>query len=138
MYQKLLTLTVFAVCSYTDIRYRRIYGWSLVLYCVLAIIGHTFDEITEAADIVAGLLPGLICIVISWMSKQSLGYGDSALIAVSGVSLGAAVCLQLLYTALLGAGIFGLILITVFKKSRKYDMPFAPFLFLGMMLVGGG
>lgn len=157
MYQKLLTLSVFAICSYTDVRYRRIYGWSLVLYGILAAGGHIVEKIVAvgtdtglingnplsgaaelAIDLVIGSLPGLFCIVVSWISRQALGYGDSVLIAVSGVSLGVAACLQLLLTAFFFAGVFGLILLVFFRKGRRYDMPFVPFLFLGMILAGGG
>ncbi|MDO4322999.1 MAG: prepilin peptidase [Lachnospiraceae bacterium] len=137
MYQKLLTFSTFAVCSYTDIRYRRIYGWSLILYCFMAIVGHVFDKRAGAADLAAGLLPGIICIVISWISRQSIGYGDSILVTICGISLGLMDCLQLLFTAFFLSGLYGLILIVVLKKSRKYDMPFVPFLFLGVLLLGG-
>lgn len=157
MYQKFLTLFIFAVCTYTDIRYRKIYGWSLVLYGILAMGGRILGRAAVntglmgtdaglvlnaaaelASDLIIGLLPGLFCIAISWISRQSLGYGDSILIAVSGISLGLLTCLHLLLTALFFAGVIGLVLLVFFRKGRKYDMPFAPFLFLGMMLVGGG
>lgn len=157
MYQKLLTLSVFAVCAYTDIKYRKVYGWSLVLYGILAaggrilgraamstgLMGIDVDLVLNAAaelakDLIIGLLPGLFCILVSWISRQALGYGDSALITVSGISLGAPDCLQLLLTALSFAGVIGLVLLVFFRKGRKYDMPFVPFLFLGMMMVGGG
>lgn len=154
MYQKLLTLCMLAVCTYTDIRYRRVYGWSLILYCILSIGGYISDEIISAlgmssvsiadmavrliADMAAGLIPGIICFVISWISRQSLGYGDSALIAVCGISLGLMNCLQLLFAAFFFAGIYGLVLIVIRRKSRKSDMPFVPFLFLGVVILLGG
>ena len=120
MYQKFLTLFIFAVCTYTDIRYRKIYGWSLVLYGILAMGGRILGRAAVntglmgtdaglvlnaaaelASDLIIGLLPGLFCIAISWISRQSLGYGDSILIAVSGISLGLLTCLHLLLLSLI-------------------------------------
>lgn len=143
MYQRLVTILMFAVCSYTDIRYRRIYTGSLILYSVLAVCGHIcgcvlLDGKNEMADMALGLFPGAVCIAVSWMSRQSLGYGDSILVAVCGLSLGMADCLQVLIAAMFLAGLFGLVLMVFFRKNRRYDMPFAPFLLLGMAAVMTG
>ena len=138
MYQKFLTMTMFAVCTYTDVRYRKVYAWSLFLYGILAAGGHLFSGRTTAADVAAGLLPGLLCMVVSWVSRQALGYGDSFLIVLCGVSLGIAGCLRLLMTVCFLTGIAGLVLLTVCRKSRSYAIPFVPFLFLGMLLTGNG
>lgn len=145
MYQKILTFCILAVCIYTDIRYRRIYTWCLILYGILALGGHAFAGMSDGVQmkmtgvkVATGLLPGLVCCTLSWISRQSLGYGDSALITVCGVSLGAPGCLHVLFTAFLFSGVYGLIWISVRKRSRKAAIPFVPFLFLGLLVTGGG
>lgn len=145
MYQKVLTFCILMICAYTDIRYRKIYTWSLILYGVLALGGRVFAGMTggvqmktTGAEAALGLLPGIACIALSWISRQALEYGDSVLITVCGISLGAMDCLQVLFTAFLFSGAYGLVWITVRKRSRKAAMPFVPFLFLGMLVTGGG
>ena len=138
MYQKILTLVVFAVCAYTDIKEQRICSGVIVLYGVLAICGHLIAGKSAASGILTGLIPGAACLFISWISRQALGYGDSILIAFAGISLGIQACLQLLFIVFFITGVYGAALLVVRKKSGKYEMPFAPFLFISILLLGGG
>lgn len=148
MYQKIISALVLGICTYTDIRKRKIYKWSLALYSLLIVVGnlaglvsHPFfwGEKESAAEVVsamtAGTIPGLLCVLISRCSRQAIGYGDGILIALCGMALGAGFCIQILSAAFFFSGVWALVLVAVCRKSRKYEMPFVPFLFAALLLL---
>jgi leader peptidase (prepilin peptidase)/N-methyltransferase len=141
MYQKLLTVAVLVLCSITDIRCRRIERRILAAYGMFIVAGHLVGNkeggiILIMEDWMAGMIPGVFCMVISLLSHQALGYGDSILITLCGLSIGLSDCLSILFTAFFCAGIVGLQMLVMRRKSRKYELPFVPFLLLGMLLSG--
>ncbi|MBO5259812.1 MAG: hypothetical protein J6B26_05470 [Agathobacter sp.] len=78
-----------------------------------------------------GFLPGIICLLLSVLSKGEIGIGDGWMI----LGMGALIDYELLF----GACIFGMLLAAVvagilfigFHKNRKYSIPFVPFLVAG-------
>lgn len=136
MYQKLLTGVVLAICSYTDLKARKIYTQVLAVYFVLILAGHIFSGHWFWQQWAAGGVFGCICFLMSWLSKERLGYGDSILITLCGVSEGAGLCLWICLTAFFWAGVWSLILLA--KKKQIKEMPFVPFLFFGFLVQSFG
>lgn len=148
MYFRVLSLLTLGVCSYTDIKCRRIYKKILILYGLLILDGKIYEIfaqlLTDNHDevllklfggIVLGMLPGLACLFLSRISGEALGYGDSLLILICGSALGLAECIYVLSAAFFLSGIAALLLFFFKRKSRKYEIPFVPFLFLGVLLL---
>ncbi len=151
MYQRIVTGFFLTICSVTDVKRRCIYNRDAFVYFILAVIGrmavilHLFlsDGGTQAAavcrSIFAGLIPGGVCFLVSWLGRQGLGYGDSVLILICGISLGFWTCMWITFTAFFWAGIWAVILLV--KRSgevRKRAFPFVPFLLLGYVIQGFG
>lgn len=146
MYQNIVTGIFLAVCAVTDIRKRRVYKNVAAAYFILAAAGQTVCWIRTAASgdgvsaggiltgFVCGLIPGAVCFLISWGSRQSLGYGDSLLISICGISLGFASCVQIVLTAFFSSGIWAAVLFLFRKAGRQKEFPFVPFLLLGYVL----
>ena len=85
----------------------------------------------------AGGALGILLFVVSTVTKEAIGYGDSWLILLLGVHLGIFRVLQLLFVASLLAVIFALFYLWVRKWNRGATLPFVPFLtiaYLGVML----
>ena len=84
----------------------------------------------------AGGALGIMLFVVSTVTKEAIGYGDSWLILLLGVQLGIFRVLQLLFAASLLAVIFAVFYLWVRKWNRKATLPFVPFLtiaYLGVM-----
>jgi leader peptidase (prepilin peptidase)/N-methyltransferase len=133
-YQYLLTGAAFAVCSYTDLKFRRVDLKVAVIYLILSLCGHLFGQDVALADLGVGLLPGAFCFLISWISRQSLGYGDDLLILICGISLGVWNCIWTVFTAFFWAGIWAVFMFVVKKAEREREFPFVPFLLLGFII----
>lgn len=136
MYQQYLTCAALGVCTYTDVRYRKIYKKVTAVYLFLALAGHLIMGSAGIRQLVLGLAPGMCCLAVSWLTKQGLGYGDSILILVCGLSLGAERCVEMLCIGLFWAGVWALFLFRLKKADRKKEFPFVPFLMAGA-LIGG-
>ena len=138
IYQYMVTITALLICSFTDIRFRRVYRVVLTGYLILAVLGHLTGTLlgrsVSAEEIIAGMIPGIFCLILSFFTKQSLGYGDSILIVLCGLSLGFQMCFSLTLTAFFWSGIWALLIWRMGKADRKGEIPFVPFLLLGMMI----
>lgn len=88
------------------------------------------DITTDAA---LGLIPGLICLTLARMTKESIGYGDGWVLLGTGIGMGGQYMLSMCMMALFAAGLFALVLIVCFHKGRKYQLPLVPFLLLGYL-----
>lgn len=139
MFQHTLTAAVLGICSYTDLKWRRVYKSVAAFYLMLAILGHVAGNTASLMEMAIGIIPGLFFFAVSWVSGQSLGYGDSLLIAISGASLGFWPCVWTVFTAFFWSGIWGIGLYRFRRENRKKEFPFVPFLFLGFVMqwIGG-
>lgn len=62
-----------------------------------------------------------------------IGMGDGVLLAALGTVLDVEEFLTMLLLGLLGSSIWALVLLAVFRKGRKTEIPFVPFLLLGYL-----
>ncbi len=86
-----------------------------------------------SADAVLGLMPGLICLLLAKITRESIGYGDGWVLLGTGIGMGGQYMLSMCMLALFAAGLFALVLIVCFHKGRKYQLPLVPFLLLGYL-----
>lgn len=87
----------------------------------------------------AGAGTGVIFLIISKVTDESFGYGDSILILFMGGFLGFWNILTVLLTAFSGAALFAAFMLIRKKFHRKSAFPFVPFLtlsYIGGMAVG--
>lgn len=84
----------------------------------------------------AGFAFGLLfLLLLSFITRHGIGYGDVKLFAWIGFSMGFADTYSILFYSALSAAVAGLWLILVKKKDRKTELPFGPFVYIGVYLV---
>lgn len=137
MYQRILTGIILLGCSVTDLKHRRIRKAVVAVYLALVLLGHAMGK-TALMDLLPGFLPGLFCLVLSWVSREGLGYGDSILILGCGVSLGFWPCMEILFLSFFLAGVWAVVLLLSRRAGRGKEIPFVPFLFLGALIGWAG
>ena len=87
----------------------------------------------------AGAGVGIVFLVVSRVTDESLGYGDSILILIMGGFLGFWNILSLLVAAFSMAALFSIFMLLRKKFHRKSAFPFVPFLtaaYIGGMIIG--
>ena len=119
--------------SVSDIRSKRLPFWITGMGMVVGIALWLLAGNVHLTDLVA-LIPGLICLGISKISKEAIGYGDGLLLIMMGWYLALGQLLEVCMWAFTLAGIFGLFLLVTKKKKGKQEIPFVPFLLIGYVL----
>ena len=123
------------ISSIGDIRSKEVLLWE-ILGCfgmsfaavAVSIYGGRFD----GADVFMSLMPGAFFLFLSFLSRQSVGYGDGLLLLGAGPALGAETAVMGMVFGVFACGIISGILLVFKKVKKKARMPFVPFLTLGM------
>ena len=81
-----------------------------------------------------GASVGVVLLVIGYLTKEKIGYGDGILFVATGIYLGFWNNLILLWLSTSLAGIYGIILMLLKKKKKDSEIPLVPFV-LGVYVV---
>ena len=85
--------------------------------------------------VVLSAIPGVIFWILSFITGEKVGYGDGWVLIMIGLFLGLWKCFVILIIGLILSSLMFLILLAVKRVSRNYQLPFVPFLLLGMGVV---
>lgn len=152
----ILSVIYLCICSYTDIRYKKI---NILLSAIVGITGLSvsilslcrfnsclfnnlsfsvksafFTEHTSFFTLAASVLISIFMMIISLLTKGALGAGDCIMIAVLACFMSPYHIISMLLYGLIFSGIAALFLLTVEKCSRKDTLSFAPFLLIGHII----
>lgn len=124
------TLLVITMIDYDTMD---IYDGTLIVILILGILrlATNFDSFPSA--IIGGLIVSIPLYLIAVLT-QGIGGGDVKLMAVAGFFLGIKATLVGTFIGILTGGIWGIVLLSVFKKEGKAMIPFGPFLCFGMLI----
>lgn len=135
--------TVFCVylliLSVMDIRKRKLRLEILLAGFPAAAVCGFFVRDIPIALLAAGGAVGVVFLIISRTTEESLGYGDSILITVLGIYMGFWNILTLLVTAFFLGAVFSGVMLVRKKYTGKSSFPFVPFLtaaYVGGVFVG--
>lgn len=126
--KQISVLVMFGICSWEDIKTKRIHIWWFLCFATEGIICQIFIWKHPALYFFADLCPGAAVLVLSCLSGGSIGTGDSMLLMTTGIFLGAEEVIRIfIFATFISAG-YALFLYVIKKKSRTYEIPFAPFI----------
>ncbi len=122
-------------CMITDFIQNRMPVWYIALSGVIGVVlNFVLGELSVWSS-VGGVLLGAAFMLLSWVTKEAIGYGDGILIAGIGAWSGFGFTASAVVISLLLAGIVGVV-VQIVKKRRKIRLPYAPF--LGTVCLTGG
>ncbi len=123
-----MVAAVMVVCAVIDIKKKELSLKWFVLLGFFALVGCVSGQGQEGVMTAAGILPGVLLLILARITEQSIGYGDGILLAELGLLTGIGKCTLILAAALAMAGVFSLGMIVIKKVDRRYKIPFVPFL----------
>ena len=131
-----LIIILGVICVF-DIKRKKIPIYMLIILAAAGIISNfTVGEFDIEKRIIA-MLPGMILLIVSMITKQQIGYGDGMIILIMGLYIDIDDILSIVLSSFLLSSIAAIILMTVFKKKKNFEMAFSPFLLIGYGLVKG-
>lgn len=132
---RIICLGILLSLSLTDLKYRKIPRSMLMLGSVLAggyCLLFCKDQILVN---LGGLLIGVLFVVISKVTREGLGYGDSWLLCALGAYMGTWGLLELLVIAWIGVAVAAMAVLVAGKYRRGISLPMVPFIAAGYVTV---
>lgn len=143
MIRWLIHMGMLGICSVEDWKEKKISLWKIKLYGSLILIYELWCLTEKNGNLyawfgrtLAGLIPGIVLLIISRLSGETIGFGDGYLILIVGFSMGFWSTIGVLGTAFAGAFAAAIYVVLIKKRSRMTQIAFVPFLFLGMAGMG--
>jgi len=132
---KVTSVLVFlALCSMQDAREKRISVKLLVLAGGLFGMASLLFEDMHIGQRICNMMPGLAALLLAFLTKEQVGYGDAACLIVLGSMISADVLLGAVMGGLILLSICSVILLAGKKADRKTTLPFLPYLSAGMLV----
>ena len=128
-------LFILVVFSYIDIRIHKVPIKLLIFSNVAALMHHLMIREINLWVMLGGIGVGAVFLLISKVTREEVGYGDSWGILIMGIYLGLWKTLEVLSVAFLLLGITAGIVLCTKKMSRKCALPFFPFLTGGYVVI---
>lgn len=130
------------VGSIYDWKYRSVPAWILIvgglggMAGTLCTLVGTYGRSTE---VWLALLPGAMALLLAYITREQIGYGDGVLLLIMGGCLGSSKVIAALLVALAGSGVVSMLLLICRKAERSSRIPFVPFLCMGsfVTMLGG-
>ena len=132
---EMICLSILLFLSYVDIRTHEIPISVLILGAGGAVFYHIFSGEISWWEITGGIGVGVFFLVVSRITREGMGYGDSLGILVLGEYLGIRGILMVLADAFFILGLFSMAVLCMKRMSKKCVLPFFPFLTCGYVLM---
>lgn len=137
MWVEIVLFLFLAVCAVFDGIWKKIplpVVWLGILTAVLLQLEGAMGEMSWLA---AGfsLTPGILFWLLSFISREKVGYGDGWVLLMIGLFLGVGRCFLILLAGLAAESFAVLFLMAFRKVDKDKEIPFVPFLMLGMGVV---
>jgi len=128
---KCLLLVFIGIAAWIDYKKKELpIAYIAAGFCVglaLCVAGHSQNFLYMCL----GCIPGAAMIIVSLVSRQAVGLGDSMMMFSAGIFLGKDAGVVLFLSSLIISGLSSLVLFAVKKLRRKDTIPFIPFMLGG-------
>ena len=128
-------LGMLAWAAWKDIRSKKLPVIFLIIGACTGIVLQIIIGEASIWEMLLSCIPGGIAFILAFLTKQAIGYGDAALIIISGIFLGLNASIMLILIALVLSAIAAAVLLLLKKKKRKDEMPFVPFMLCSYIVI---
>lgn len=125
-------------CSIFDFKRKQIPVVIIIIFGVVSCLFVFTEESINWESLCADITPGIILLLISYATKQEIGYGDGLVVLLLGLLLGIKLCVAIVFIGLLLSSIVSIIKIVAFKANKHTRIPYVPFLLTawGVLMIG--
>ncbi len=133
---KWIIISIFmVVCTVMDMRKKEIPAVIIVLFGLPLLCHMIFGNERQWIGLLYSLMPGMFLLMLSYCTKESIGYGDGLVVLVIGICMGTGICIAALAAGLMISAVCGMALLVFRKAGGKTRMPFVPFLSAGLGVI---
>lgn len=124
-----ISLLFLAVLSAGDVREKKISIYRLAFLALSAMLYRVITGQFSLSEIGWGIFPGCILLLLAFLTREKIGYGDGLTVLVLGLWTGGWFTLATVCVGIMLSGTWGTVCIF---RGRTEPFPFVPFLLLGM------
>ncbi|MCH5259932.1 MAG: prepilin peptidase [Lachnospiraceae bacterium] len=137
MWIEILLFLFLGICAVFDGIAKRIPLIVIWLGIITAIVLHAQGVMGDESwsDTGMAVLPGMLFWMLSFITREKVGYGDGWMLVMIGLFTGLWKCFLILLVGLVSESLVVLVLLTIRRVSKDCQIPFAPFLLFGMGVV---
>lgn len=118
-----------AVLAAQDLKEKKISTYKLVIFAILAIFYLVVTKQFFWQTILRDMIPGIILLLLSLLTKESIGYGDGLTVIVLGLWTGGWFAFHVFC---IGTVLSGVCAVIYLIRGKKDTIPLIPFLLVGM------
>lgn len=133
-----MALVYLGIAAFFDFRCKRI-PWAVQFIGIVFVCANVVINRTQLNyELLFAFVPGISLLLLSFVTKESIGYGDGVSIIIFGGIVGLEECAFSLCISLLLMSVVALGLLILRRATRKTKMPYIPFLLMAeiIFLVG--
>lgn len=137
MWIEILLFVLLGICAVCDGIRKEIplaVVWTGIIAAVLLRICGVLGDGTWISGMLS-VLPGTAFWLLSFITREKVGYGDGWLLIMIGLFVGLQSCILILMVGLISESVVILVLLAVKRIAGDREIPFAPFLLFGMGVV---
>ncbi len=134
MWVEIFLFFFLAVCAVFDGLQKKIpmaAVWLGMLTAICLRAGGVMEE-ASFSSVMLSLVPGAVFFLLGFVTREKVGYGDGWVLLMIGLFLDFSRCVLILLAGLLIESAAAVVLLAFRKISRDKEIPFCPFLLLGM------
>lgn len=128
-----LELLFLGLGTYFDVKSRELPLAFLTAFGLLGVACNIIWKYQSLKEVLIGCCIGGIFLVVGWLTKEAVGYGDGLSLVILGVFEGFSGMIPIVFGAFLLSGVYGLWRIIGLGEAASDTMPFFPFLFLALI-----
>ncbi len=121
--------------SLEDIKTQTLEARILIGFGVLAVILEIFYVKANWTEVLAGAALGILALMMAWLSKESIGYGDGVVMLIMGICCGLNIMLETFLLAIMILAVVSMVMMIKKGVILNLRIPFIPCLFVGY--IGG-
>ncbi|MCH5333023.1 MAG: hypothetical protein J1D89_03610 [Agathobacter sp.] len=118
-----------------DIRRKELVSLQILIMGALGLVLSFLCGAWKEPGMLLSYLPGIVFLLIAYVGRECIGYGDGLVILCLGAYLSPGQIFELCMAALTLAGLVALGLMLAAHKGRRTTLPFVPFLLAGYVIV---
>lgn len=129
---------ILLVGSIYDCKYYKLPVWLLTCGMAGGVAGILYSFFVEGntlLDVLYCILPGIVSLLLSYITQEQIGQGDGVLLLAIGGCVGLEKTVWIVFAGLLGSFLISVFLIIFQKAKKNRRLAFVPFLFGGTVAV---
>lgn len=135
-----ISIIILGICCYFDLKSKSIPNVIFLVVALVTLADLIMQAVTgDISDIiinkVTGMLPGILLLILSRVTKEKVGQGDGTLLIILGFLMSFHDTVIILCIGLFLQSLLASFLLIIKRVDKQTQIPFVPFLLVGNIIV---